>query len=134
MPTANPLAPPLIQAKQTVTWQNLYGSSNTLALANLATASQKPMLIITPDSLTANRLHDELSFFYQPTTEKPIISFPDWETLPYDQFSPHQDIVSERLSALYRIPHLQQGAIIVPVSTLMQRLPPRSYLDGILFY
>src|SRR4029079_16855908 len=133
MPTANPLAPPIVQANQSITWQNLHGSSSTLALANLATNSQKPLLIITPDSLTANRLHDELTFFYQPTTHSPIIFFPDWETLPYDQFSPHQDIISSRLAALSQIPRLTNGIIITPIQTLMHRLTPRDFLEGNIF-
>lgn len=133
MPIANPLAPPLSQVKQTVTWQNLYGSSSTLALANLATTSQKPLLIITSDSLTANRLYDELTFFYQPNTLNPIIFFPDWETLPYDQFSPHQDIISSRLAALSQIPRLKNGIIITPIQTLMHKLTSRDFLEGNIF-
>ncbi len=133
MPTANPLAPPIIQAKQTVTWQHLYGASLSLALANFAAKSQSPLLIITPDSLTANRLQDELNFFYQTAFDKPIIFFPDWETLPYDQFSPHQDIISSRLSALYQIPRLKHGIIITPIQTLMHKLTPSEFLAGNIF-
>ena len=54
---------------------------------------------------------------------------PDWETLPYDVFSPHQDIVSQRLATLYRLPQRRRGVLVVPVATLMQRLAPRGYLD-----
>jgi transcription-repair coupling factor (superfamily II helicase) len=60
----------------------------------------------------------------------PIVPFPDWETLPYDQFSPHPDIVSQRLSALQRLPSLQRGIVVVPAATLMQRLPPLRYVVG----
>jgi transcription-repair coupling factor (superfamily II helicase) len=58
-----------------------------------------------------------------------ILAFPDWETLPYDVFSPHQDIVSQRLAALYRLPQQRRGVLVAPVATLMQRLAPRDYLD-----
>jgi transcription-repair coupling factor (superfamily II helicase) len=128
MPNANPLMPPIPQkAGQKLTWGNLHGASIGLALSRTIATSNMPVVIIAPDSLTANRLEYELSFFQQ---DQCIIHFPDWETLPYDQFSPHQDIISERLSALNRMPNLQNGAIITPISTLMQRLPPRAYLEG----
>lgn len=128
MPIANPLNPTIPQKTgQRLLWGNLYGASIGLALSSVIANSKTPVVIIAPDTLTTTRLEHELQFFYQGGT---IIHLPDWETLPYDQFSPHQDIISERLSALHRIPTLQQGAIVVPVATLMQRLPPRSYLDG----
>src|SRR5690606_32280429 len=60
----------------------------------------------------------------------PVAQFPDWETLPYDTFSPHQDIVSERLTTLYRLPEFRHGVLVVPASTLMHRLAPPSYLLG----
>ena len=64
-------------------------------------------LVITPDTHTANTLQRELDF-YQRNAPVEVLSFPDWETLPYDNFSPHQDIVSERLQTLYRLPALQE--------------------------
>lgn len=134
MPNANPLHPPSTpRPTQNVTWQQLYGASISLSLANLATMHTGPLLIITPDSLTANRLNDELMFFYQATTEKPIIQFSDWETLPYDQFSPHQDIISNRLAALYQMPRIQHGIIITSIQTLMHKLAPREFLEGNIF-
>ena len=66
--------------------------------------------------------------FFDPNQR--LLLFPDWETLPYDHFSPHQDIISERLSTLYQIPTLSSGVIITTVSTLMHQLPPRHYLDA----
>ena len=128
MPNASPLNPPLpLKPGQRLTWGNLHGASLGLAISSVIAAAKQPIVIIAADTLAATRLEYELGFFQH---GQPIIHFPDWETLPYDQFSPHQDIVSERLSALYQIPNLQQGAIITPISTLMQRLPPPSYLDG----
>ena len=58
------------------------------------------------------------------------MNFPDWETLPYDVFSPHQDIISERLATLGRLASLGRGVLIVPVTTLMVRIGPREYLDA----
>ncbi len=134
MLTVNPLHPPLPQTPgQRLAWGNLFGASLSLALSSVLTASKQPIVIITEDTLTANRLHDELAFFHTKKSTHPIIYFPDWETLPYDHFSPHQDIVSGRLSALYKIPTLQQGALITPIATLMHKLAPRDYLDGSVF-
>ncbi len=135
MPTANPLQPLLPQKTgQRITWENLNGASIGLSLSNAVLQSQQPILVVTPDTLTASRLSEEISFFLNHDHTQPIIHFPDWETLPYDHFSPHQDIISNRLSALYQIPRLKQGIIITPVSTLMQRLCPREYLDSNVFF
>ena len=88
---------------QKLTFTNLIGSSAALSIANLAKQSEKSLLIITPDSLAAQRLEAEIQFFGHDL--KPfILNFPDWETLPYDIFSPHQDIISARLKALYQLP------------------------------
>ncbi|MFX8868133.1 hypothetical protein ABTM84_19360, partial [Acinetobacter baumannii] len=62
--------------------------------------------------------------------ELPVLPFPDWETLPYDRFSPHPDIVSQRLATLNRLPALKRGIVVVPVQTLMQRLAPRRHVVG----
>ena len=127
MSTTNPLHPPVSQqAGQTIRWGQLQGSSPALAIT--AAAATELVLVITPDSPAALNLEAELDFFSQ-GMELPILVFPDWETLPYDAFSPHQDIVSQRLATLYRLPQQHRGILIVPVATLMQRLTPRSYLD-----
>lgn len=124
----NPLQPPIPQKpQQKMVWGNLYGASIGLAISSVITNAKQPLVIIVPDTLAATRLEYELHFFHR---DQPILHFPDWETLPYDQFSPHQDIISERIAALYKMPTLTQGAIITPISTLMQKLPPRDYLDG----
>ena len=126
--SASPLCPPLPQAGQRLTWARLYGDSLTLALAGAARRHRGPVLVVATDSQAAEQLQEQLRFFTA-DADMPVFSFPDWETLPYDSFSPHQDIVSERLEALYHLPSLQQGIVLVPVATLLQRLPPRSYLD-----
>lgn len=127
MPIADPLHPPLPQAGQRMEWAHLPGSSLSLALSTVIEQHKKTVVIITPDTLTANRLDYELKFFQQTV---PILQFPDWETLPYDYFSPHQDIISGRLATLYQLAHLQHAAIITPVSTIMHRLCPRDYLEA----
>jgi transcription-repair coupling factor (superfamily II helicase) len=131
MSNSSPLQPPMPNnAPQRLIWGNLTGSSLGLAISRLIANSQKPVVIITPDMAIATQLEYEIRFFQQDTQ---IIPFPDWETLPYDQFSPHQDIISARLAALNQIPALTHGAIITPISTLMHRLTPREFLTGNLF-
>ena len=103
------------------------GSADARCIAELATPDRL-LVVITADTSSSLALERELPFFMdQPGT---ILVFPDWETLPYDNFSPHQDIISERLSTLYHLPAMSSGIIIVPVPTLMHRLPPTQYIAG----
>lgn len=74
----------------------------------------------------ALRLRDEIQQF----TDQHVTTLPDWETLPYDSFSPHQEIISTRLSTLYQLPNMTRGVLILPVNTLMQRVCPHSFLHG----
>ena len=104
-----------------------FGSAESRCIAELADP-QRLLLVITPDSSSAIALERELAFYLDKPTD--ILAFPDWETLPYDNFSPHQDIISGRLSALHQLPSLTSGILIVPVSTLMHRLPPTEYIAG----
>jgi transcription-repair coupling factor (superfamily II helicase) len=138
MPETSPLHTPLLASQPAgkplrLSWGNLWGSSAGLALHSVISHNKQLMVIITSDTRTAIRLQEELEFFNHVKDRLPIIHFPDWETLPYDPFSPHQDIVSNRLFALNTIPTLSQGAIIIPISTLMQRLAPRDFLDSAIF-
>ncbi|MGH1373733.1 MAG: transcription-repair coupling factor [Cellvibrionaceae bacterium] len=110
------------------TWGNLPGSAGALALANAAQQHNSLTLVVTTDTESARRLENELQFYSG--NNLPILHLPDWETLPYDNFSPHQDIISERLQTLYQLPQTQQGILVVPVSTLMHRLPPASFIHA----
>ncbi len=128
MPAADIFHPPLPKKHgEHFFWGNLQGASVGLALSNAILMSKNPLFIIAPDNLTVSHLLETLAFFSG--EEADVLHFPDWETLPYDHFSPHQDIISERLASLYRLPHLNRGAIVTTAATLMQRLPPRDYLD-----
>lgn len=103
------------------------GAACSHALAQLALAH--PLLVVVvPSSSEAATLERELPLF----TREPVttLNLPDWETLPYDTFSPHQDIVSQRLSTFHQLPELSAGILIVPVTTLMQRCPPVHYIAG----
>ena len=105
-------------------WGCLYGSSASLVISQAA--RQAPLIVITPNSLSAQRLVEDVQFYAQ--ANLPLLTFPDWETLPYDIFSPHQDIISERLTTLYHLPNLEQGVLILPITTLMHRLSPTEYV------
>jgi transcription-repair coupling factor (superfamily II helicase) len=118
------------------------GSSDALLLAHLARrelAAGKPTAIITADATDAQRLIDEMAFF---APELRVALFPDWETLPYDTFSPHQDLISERLATLWRIHNRanaksqDEGAdvVVVPATTALYRLAPPSFLAGYTFH
>lgn len=113
-----------------VHWGRLYGSADALAISRALQESQRLVVVITSDTPNAVRLESALRFYAGEHNDKPVIHFPDWETLPYDQFSPHQDIISERLLTLSRLPKLKSGILIVPVTTLLHRLPDQSYLKG----
>lgn len=129
MPIPDIFHPPLPQQPgEQSHWKNLQGASIGLALSNAIHQSQQPCLIVAPDSLAVAHLIEELQFFGGSSDN--FMVFPDWETLPYDHFSPHQDIISDRLAALYRLPMMTKGnALIVTVATLMHRVAPRDYLD-----
>lgn len=118
------------QPGQQISWGRLYGSSYGLAIAEVVRNHPGLLLILTADTQTASRLEYELRFYLGQEDETPVLHFPDWETLPYDNFSPHQDITSERLSTLYQLPTLERGILILPVTTLMHRLPPREYIEA----
>lgn len=115
------------QAKQI--WGQLHGSSLALALAEYCQQTPGIKLLITQDNLSANQLQAELNFFLNPESPQELLFFPDWETLPYDQFSPHQDIISERLYTLSRIQQVTDAIVITAASTLMHRLCPPEFLN-----
>ncbi|MDE1340581.1 transcription-repair coupling factor [Vibrio aestuarianus] len=103
---------------------NLHGASLALAIAELANQHSSHTLLAVPDPQTALKLLQEIEQFSQAE----VALFPDWETLPYDNFSPHQEIISDRIARLYQLPSLKTGITIVPVSTLLQRQTPREFL------
>ena len=130
MKSASALQPaPLQDTGEIRRWGRLHGSGAALAVASACRAHEGLTVLLTRDMRSSERLEQELRF-YLAATEHEVLVFPDRETLPYDVFSPHQDIVSERLRVLHRAPRLRQGLLIVPAATLMARLPPRDYLEG----
>ena len=118
-------APPLTAGR----WGRLYGSSYGLVVGAAALRHDAPVIVVTPDTAAAERLAHEIRF-YTRGESLAVDVFPDWETLPYDVFSPHQDIISQRLRTLYHLPDWRRGVLVVPVTTILQRLPPRNYLHA----
>ncbi|MUT69151.1 transcription-repair coupling factor [Stutzerimonas frequens] len=119
--------PPLPAASGKQHWGNLPGAALSLAIAEAANNAERFTLLLTADSQSAERLQEELAFF---APELPVLHFPDWETLPYDLFSPHQDIVSQRIATLYQLPELSHGVLVVPITTALHRLAPKRFLLG----
>ena len=112
-------------------WGQLQGSSAALCISQALNQYKGPIVLITADTPSALKLEKEIAFFLKSDdhANTPTITlFPDWETLPYDAFSPHQDIVSQRLETLFRFTQQVDGIFIVPINTLMQRLAPTDYL------
>ena len=126
-------SPPLPRSGQLRAWWRAPASSTALAwhVARAAQVHGKPLLLVTRDNQSANQMVADLqTLLGSAAGVLPVVPFPDWETLPYDQFSPHPDIISQRLAALHRLPTLARGIVVVPVQTLLQRLAPLSYIVG----
>ncbi|MQS41077.1 transcription-repair coupling factor [Xanthomonas translucens pv. translucens] len=124
--------PPLPKSGQLRAFWRAPASSTALAwhIACAAAAHRGPLLVVARDNQSAHQIEADLHTLLAGDGSLPVVPFPDWETLPYDQFSPHPDIISQRLSALHRLPTLQQGIVVVPVQTLMQRVAPLRYIVG----
>ncbi|MEI6760378.1 MAG: transcription-repair coupling factor [Betaproteobacteria bacterium] len=113
------------------------GSADALLLARLAQrdkAEHRLTAVVTADAADAQRLLEEIAFF---APELRCVLFPDWETLPYDTFSPHQDLISERLATLWRISQRDREAgadlVLLPATTALYRLAPPAFLAGYTF-
>ncbi|KHS76637.1 transcription-repair coupling factor [Pectobacterium brasiliense] len=104
----------------------LTGAACAVECAEIIERHAGLVVLIAPDMQNALRLRDEIQQF----TDQLVTTLPDWETLPYDSFSPHQEIISTRLSTLYQLPDMTRGVLILPVNTLMQRVCPHSFLHG----
>ena len=122
----NPPLPP--SASADLRWGQLHGAAAALAIAEAAQHCEHPLLVIAAGAREAERLHGEMAVFA--SRDLPLQLFPDWETLPYDLFAPHPDIVSQRLATLHGLPQLSRGVVLVALATLLQRLPPRAWIDG----
>jgi transcription-repair coupling factor (superfamily II helicase) len=111
-----------------VTWGRLLGASLALAATELAQSAGKPVLVLAEDPRHADQLEAEIRFFAGDGL--PVEHFVEWETLPWDSFSPHQDIISQRLRVLAGLPAMQHGVVIAAANVLQQRLPPLEYVNA----
>ncbi len=111
-------------------YTGLVGSSDALALAQQAN-KKTPLVVITANAHEAQRLTEEIPFF---APELRVHLLPDWETLPYDHFSPHQDLISERLATLHHVRSQSCDVLVVPVTTALYPLPPPEYLAAFTFF
>ena len=121
---------PIPKPREKSRWLNLSQGSLPLALARYLPHKQLKV-VLTQDAEQALRLQTAWLFFRPHDT---AVFLPDWETLPYERFSPHQDLVSERLSALWQIKSGTADVLFVPVATAMQKLPPVPFLAGRTFW
>jgi len=119
-------APALPSPGSTAGWGRLIGASTSLLAAELALKVERPVLLLANDPRHADQLEAEVRFFAGPGLA--VHHFVEWETLPWDSFSPHQDIISQRLKVLAALPTLRTGVVIAAVDVLPQRLPPLDYV------
>jgi transcription-repair coupling factor (superfamily II helicase) len=115
-------------SRRVVKWGQLYGAATAWRLSEAAAHINAPLLVVASNAREMSRLEDELRFF-APSSLK-ILTLPGWETLPYDVFSPHPDIVSQRLRMLASLPQGFASIVIVELETLLQRFAPRNYIDA----
>ncbi|ACA31338.1 transcription-repair coupling factor [Histophilus somni] len=104
---------------------NVLQGADSLVIAEIVRRYDGLIFVMTPDVKSAVCLEKILTEF----TQQPVTFFPDWETLPYDNFSPHQEIISARLSALFQLQHSNKGIFIAPITTVMQRVCPAEFLQ-----
>ena len=133
-PTLPALIPDLPEAGRRLAAGPFAGSADALALAEFArraAAQGRMVAIVSADPLAAQRLAEEIPWF---APDLRVALLPDWETLPYDQFSPHQDLVSERLATLYRVARRECDVLVVAATSALYRLAPPSYLAAFTFF
>ncbi len=110
-------------------WGQLYGCARGLIINDAVSQHDGLVVVLTADSLSSAITYNETKFFNQDQTE--FLTFPEWETLPYDIFSPHEDIVSDRITTLHRLPQLKHGVLVLPITTCMQRVAPKDFITEI---
>ena len=125
------LHPPLPTNKEQLCWSNLHGSAVGLSIAEACLSFDGLLWVVLDDPRQLHILEREIRYFLgESVAEFPVIEFPGWECLPYDSFSPHQDIISDRLRLLSRLPQMRRGVLMTSSENLMQRLPPIEYVIG----
>jgi transcription-repair coupling factor (superfamily II helicase) len=110
-------------------FHNVHASSFALKLVEIAEQHDSLVVVLLADAAQLQPLKKEIQYFTSQSQVLDVVTLPDWETLPYDYFSPHQDIISERLETLYLLPRLSKGILLLPITTALQKLPARSYIE-----
>ncbi|MGB0458819.1 MAG: transcription-repair coupling factor, partial [Porticoccaceae bacterium] len=113
-------------------WAALGSTAQALSIAENAKSYSGVSLVITATTAEASALRRAITFFLRDSGIQ-TKAFPDWETLPYDMFSPHQDIISDRIQILSELPSLKQTVLVLPLPSLLHQLPPTDYLASRLF-
>jgi len=125
-----PLKPALpLSGNDRLHWGQLYGISDALSIASAAREFDGLLLVVADDMQSASTLELSIRFFLQ-NEDIEVLSFPDWETLPYDIFSPLPELVSQRLRTLNQLEQVKKAVLVVPVGTLLHRLAPKAYLHS----
>lgn len=110
-------------------WHGLHGAARALALAARARRHDAPVIVLCASTQQADELVQDLRLLAD-DDQLPVLTLPDWETLPYDHYSPDPRIIAERLSTLAVLPRLRKGLLVLPMMTALQRLPPADYVHG----
>ena len=105
---------------------NIHAAARGLLAVKYLQQCKQPLIAITSDTQSANQLEAECRFFLADKSK--VLRLPDWETLPYDHFSAHEDIISARLRVLANLPHLHDAIIVIPVSSFLQRVSPQDFM------
>lgn len=129
------LNPPVSGRSHTISWTNLHGAAFGLAVAEAASLHKGLLLVVLDEPRQLQILEAEIRFFLgkidaHSGSAVEILHLPSWECLPYDVFSPHQDITSERMRLLSRLPAISRGILLTTTENLIQRLPPVDYVLG----
>lgn len=110
-------------------WGQLYGCARSLVISDALDQHEGLVVVLTVDTLSSSAIFNETRFFNQNQID--FLSFPEWETLPYDIFSPHEDIVSDRITALHKLPRITRGVLVLPIATCMQRVAPKNFISEV---
>ena len=110
-------------------WGQLYGCAQALIINDAVNQHDGLVVVVTADTLSSITTYNETKFFNQDKSQ--FLSFPEWETLPYDVFSPHEDIVSDRITTLHKLPQLNHGVLVLPITTCMQRVAPKTFISEV---
>lgn len=124
---------PALNSDQNVHWEGLTSGGLALALTEASLNHNGLTVVITNSAKEATYQRGAIEFFSK-GQDLPILILPDWETLPYDIFSPHQDIISGRLKTLAKLPTTKRGILLVPVTTIMHRLAPVDFVSSRTFH